>query len=272
MNEAKRRKLIAFPEGVIKSWEEDDCVNFAIALGRLTNWLLHVDWFTNSNNPRDDEDPSNMIPLRVYIGDHSDNIYDVRGIKKIKQFTQGTISRLIKERTLGNGGVRTRFYSEVAINELPLKVKPDENKILQAQSEIQKNSEFLSAIPVRQQPLIPAHDAAHFTFGRCACYADALHDITGLPTAALQAKRFAPMFSSSSLGYIHSFVLHPDGQAEDSWGIQSVEDIAERFGVKEYQIDLAEHATVSEKLKRNSPDEYQKAYEKAVLLIKAHRN
>ena len=67
MSGAKYRKLIAFPKNEIESWEQDDCVNFAIALARLTNWLLHVDWFTNSFDPRSDEDPSNMVPIRVYV-------------------------------------------------------------------------------------------------------------------------------------------------------------------------------------------------------------
>lgn len=263
---------MAFPEALIKSWEKEDCVNFSIALSRLTNWLLHVDWFTNSTNPRDGEDPSNMIPLRVYVGDNADNIFDVRGIKKIRQFSEGTIIPIAKERANRTGGVLTRYYKETSINDLPLRQKPDEKKILEAQNEIQKNTNFLSAIPIRQGLLIPAYDAAKFTFGKCACYADALHDTLGFPAAALIVTRFSPMFANSSLGYVHSFVLHPDGKAEDSWGIQSIDEIAERFGARDYRIDLEEHTIVSGNLKRNSSDEYQKAYKEAELLIKAHRN
>lgn len=272
MGQSKNKKLIAFPEDIIKAWEDDDCVNFAIALSRLTNWLLHVDWFTDSRDPESNEDPSEMVPIRVYVADNLDNIFDVRGIKKIKEFTEGTIQRVARNRVVLNGGIKSRFYKESDIFDLPLRKKPNEEKIAEARIKILENTEFLSKIPKRAEGLIPAYEASQFTFGWCSCYADALSDITGLPTCALLATKYVPMFQASPLGYIHSFVLHPDGNAEDAWGIQTVEDMAKRFGAIKYETDLSMHDSVSKTHKTNSADKYIEGYNKAKALIKAYRN
>ena len=64
MGEAKIKQRAAFAPQLIESWEADGCVNFAIALARLTGWLLHVDWWAPSS--REDIPPDQLKPLRVY--------------------------------------------------------------------------------------------------------------------------------------------------------------------------------------------------------------
>jgi hypothetical protein len=46
MGQAKINRSENFPIQLIEEWEADDCVNFAVALARITGWLLHVDWWT----------------------------------------------------------------------------------------------------------------------------------------------------------------------------------------------------------------------------------
>lgn len=43
MGQSKIKQREGFPPKLIEEWEADDCVNFAVALARLTGWLLHVD-------------------------------------------------------------------------------------------------------------------------------------------------------------------------------------------------------------------------------------
>jgi hypothetical protein len=68
MGQAKIRQREGFAPKLIEEWEAEDCVNFAVALARITGWLLHVDWLT----PSDEEDipESELKPLRVYVGDN----------------------------------------------------------------------------------------------------------------------------------------------------------------------------------------------------------
>ena len=48
MGQSKIKQREGFPPKLIEEWEADDCVNFAVALARLTGWLLHVDWIVKS--------------------------------------------------------------------------------------------------------------------------------------------------------------------------------------------------------------------------------
>lgn len=274
MGQAKVKQRATFSDALIREWESEDCVNFAVALGRLTGWLIHVDWWTTSLDPEDDSPEDSFIPLRVYVGDNRDRVFDVRGNKSIFEFTERTIKNLALKVSNGNGGVRTRFYEEKRLSTLPLKYTPNEEKINQAMLRIQENNLFLSTIPARKIPLIPAWQAAQFTYGRCTAYAEALKEIVGLQPVALLAKRFSPSFEGtrrSASGYFHSIVLHPDGIGEDSWGKSSVDEIASRFGVLEYQISIREHEEVIENHLRNSGELFQNALKQAKELIMLYR-
>lgn len=274
MGQAKIKQRMAFPPQLVSDWEDDDCVNFAIALARITGWLLHVDWLTYSTQPRDNESEHDMIPLRVYVADNGNNIFDVRGLKNIENFSTGTIKPLVMEKQPQTPcGVSTRFYSEEKLFDLPLRVKPNEKKIELASEAIKANTHYLKAIQKRNDPCIPAASAAKFSLGRCQAYAEALAEFRGLQAAALLANKYSPMFSlteRSRSGYFHSIVLHPDGDGEDSWGKASIQEIAKRFGVVGYTINENEHVLVLKNLLTNTPDLYEEAYKEAKNLIKAY--
>ncbi len=53
MGEAKIKQRAAFAPKLIEEWEAENCVNFAVALARLTGWLLHVDWWSTSPEGQD---------------------------------------------------------------------------------------------------------------------------------------------------------------------------------------------------------------------------
>lgn len=251
------------------SWQKDYCMNFAIALARITGWLLHIDYWAN-DEIKENRHESEMILLRVYVGDNRDNIFDLSGIKKIDQFNQEIILPILKKHNMGNGGVVTRFYDERRILSLSIGVKPEESKILRAMEAIKGNSYFLEQIPKRRKPFIPAHVAAEYTFGRCSVYAQALQDVMDYNATAMIAKSYNPQYGEGKLGYIHSLVLHSDGIAEDVWGKQPIDEIARRFGVVEYDLSEDEHRRVVGNIKRNSPDEYDKSYQEAVELIREY--
>jgi hypothetical protein len=272
MGQAKIKQRAAYRPELIDAWEAEDCVNFAVALARLTGWLLHVDWWEPSTEQSAAIPDDQLKPLRVYVADNHDLIFDVRGVKSIVDFNVGTIAPLA--RRYGTGGVRTRFYDEAALSSLPLRSLPDEGKIAAATEAIKVNTYFLAAIPPRQPPFIPAHKAARFTFGRCAAFAEAMHGLTGLYPTALLAVRFLPKFEGtrrSANGYFHSVVLHPDGLGEDSWGKAPLHEIARRFGVVEFTASSDEHQIVVNNLKSSSADLYEEARQDAMALVQRYR-
>lgn len=274
MGQAKIKQRTAFASQLVDEWEADDCVNFAVALARLSGWLLHVDWWSTSPEHREDIPLDQLKPLRVYVADNRDLIFDVRGIRFIVDFNKHILMDQIRKIGAGNGCVYTRHYDENGLSSLPLRSPPDESKIACAIAEIQSNRYFLAGIPARKQPLIPAYQAARFTYGLCAAFAEAMREMTGLQPVALLAVRFSPLFEGtrrSESGYFHSVVLHPDGMAEDSWGKASLEDIASRFGVIEFKTSSDEHRIVIEKIQRSTPDRYEIALRDASDLIRIYR-
>ncbi|MFX5756819.1 hypothetical protein ABTE27_22990, partial [Acinetobacter baumannii] len=64
MGQAKIKQRTAFTPRAIGEWEANDCVNFAVALARLTGWLLHVDWWSVSAERREDIPLDQLTPLR----------------------------------------------------------------------------------------------------------------------------------------------------------------------------------------------------------------
>lgn len=274
MGQAKLKLRAAFAPDLINDWESRDCVDFAVALARATGWLLHVDWWSTSPQHVEDMPVERLSPLRVYVGDSQERIFDVRGVMPFWDFNHRVISRVAREKGFGNGGVYTRFYPESKLAALPLRHQPDETKVTLATDAIRKNQHYLDAIPQRRPPLMPAHDAARFTFGKCAVFAEALRDQTGLRPTALLATQFSPRFRASrnENGYFHSVVLHPDGIGEDSWGRSPLAEIATRFGVTEFQLSSDEHRTVIETIRRNTPERYATAFEEATSLIKEYRS
>lgn len=270
MGQARNKQRAAFAVELVEGWENEDCVNFAVALARPTNWLLHVDWWSTSRTPRDDE----IKPIRVYVANNDDLVFDVRGIRTIFEFNERIIMKAVPRVATGPGGVLTRFYDEERLASLPLRFQPCEAKIASAIEAIRANQQFLSAIPPRTAPFIPASEAAHFTFGRCAPFAEAMQELTGLQPMAMLAKRFSQKFEGTERGengYFHSVVMHPDGIAEDSWGRSSLTEIAARFGVLEFSTSSDVQAQVVERLIRNSAGRYEAAFERAKQVILTHR-
>ena len=261
----------SFSQDLIKEWESELGINFAIALARKTGWILHTDAWINSTDQNESVPESERVNLRVYVGDNMDNIFDVRGVMKFQEFYNTIIDPLAKRKAkLPKGSVSTRFYTEEQLFELPLGVKPDETKISKATAAIEDNKMFVESITKRQHPLIPAHTASKFTYGLCGPFAEALHALTKLPITAMVATKYTPQFENSRLGYIHSFILHPDGHGEDSWGKQTIEQIAERFGAAEYELSEKEHTQAVDRLKSNSAERYEDAYKEAENVIREY--
>lgn len=272
MGQAKLKQRTAFAPESVEEWESDDCVNFALALARTTGWLLHVDWWVPSLDPDNNVALEDCKPLRVYVADNGTRIFDVRGNRSLGDFIHRTIRPMAVRH--GMGGVRTRYYAESALASLPLRCAPNPAKIESAASTIEANTAYLASIPKRLAPCIPAAEAAEYTFGRCVAFAEAMRELAGLDPVALLAIRLEPGAEGTERGadgYVHSFVLHPDGMGEDSWGKADVREIAERFGVVEFRLSREAHGRVVNNLLRNSPELYEAAFAKAKELIQTYR-
>ena len=98
MGQAKIKQRENFSRVLIDEWEADDCVNFAVALARITGWLLHVDWWSTTADEDISED--GLKPLRVYVADNREGIFDARGVKTLVDFYSGTIIKLAKKNAL----------------------------------------------------------------------------------------------------------------------------------------------------------------------------
>ncbi|WP_137922573.1 hypothetical protein [Hydrogenophaga sp. 2FB] len=272
MGQAKLKQRTAFAPALVNEWEAEDGVNFAVALARVTGWLLHVDWWVPSLDPDNNVPLEDCKPLRVYVADNGSRIFDVRGNRSLGDFIHRTIRPIAMRH--GMGGVRTRYYAESALATLPLRCAPDPAKINSAAKAIEANTAYLASIPKRLAPCVPAAEAAVYTFGRCAAFAEAMRVLTGLDPVALLAIRFEPGAEGTEHGadgYVHSFVLHPDGMGEDSWGKADVREIAQRFGVVEFRLSREAHGRVVSNLQRNSPELYETAFAKAKELIQTYR-
>jgi len=260
----KVKKEGQFPEYILQNWEANDCVNFAIALSRVTGWLIHVDWWTPTD---DDEKVENMKPLRVHVGNNSNQIYDIKGKQTITSYTNTTLFQILKKRYGKVGGIAIRYYNEEMLFDLNLRVKPSETKIEEAIQFINKNTDFLSKIPLRNEPKIPAYIAGKFTFGYCNLFATALCDLKGYKPVAIIAKEYHTQFDNCQLGYVHSIVLDEDKNAIDVWGKDSIENIVKRFEIKKYELSESEHFAVNERLRTNTPEKYKSIYEESVAII-----
>jgi hypothetical protein len=253
-----------FPEYILRDWEANDGVNFAIALSRITGWILNVYWWFPTDEKEIEE---KMKPLRVYVGNISNQIYDIKGKQTFVTFSDNIIMPLCRKRGDKYGGIVTRYYSEQKLFDLPLRIKPNETKIEEAKEFINKNKDFLEKISLRNDPKIPAHIAAKFTFGYCNPFATALCDLKGYKPVAIIAKEYNRQFEYSRLGYAHSFVLDQDNNAIDIWGKDSLENIIQRFGITKYELSESEHYAVNIRLKTNSPEKYNEIYEESVAII-----
>jgi hypothetical protein len=255
-----------FEKVLLDKWEKNDGVNFAIALARITGWLLQVDWLASY----EDEPVTDMIPLRVTVGTDQSDIYDFTGKKDLDSYYENILMAIATKRANGKqGGIANKFYSEEELSALPLRTKPTEAEILEAQEIILKSHSFLNLVPTRINPEIPAHIAAHYTYGHCVVFAQAKKDSGVLPATAIIASRFTEQFSGSRLGFCHSVIMHPDGEAEDVWGKQPLSNILKRYGILDYSLSTEEHDRVNETLKRNSPLVYNKSYDRISTLLKS---
>ncbi len=254
-----------FSNALIQEWEKSDGVDFAVALSRITGWLLNIDWWS----PYKDAPQEAMRPLRVYVGNGSDLIFDFLGKKSINPFSEYIIKPIVEKRAYADGGiVLTRYYEESKLARLPLRKRPDEISIRKATEAISKNKGFLAIIPPRSKPCLPAAMAARYAFGWCAVYADALQDVYKVPATAIMVNRYSDLFYNSHIGYCHSIIQHQDGSVEDSWGKQELNEVLNRFNVVDYTLDVDRHKIVSNNLQNNSPEKYEAAFKEAVLLIK----
>jgi hypothetical protein len=260
----KNKKNDQFPEYILRNWEESDGVNFAIALARVTGWILHVDWWSPTDNK---EVVENMKSLRVYVGNNSNQIYDFKGKQTISTFSNNIISPITKKRRYNYGTIVSRYYDESTLFKLSLRIKPSEEKIKEAQKLICNNAEFLSKIPLRNKPMVPAYIAAKFTFGKCNPFAETLSELKGFKATAIIAKKYNYIFEGNKLGYVHSFALDQENNAIDVWGKDTIENIAKRFEIAEFELSDSVHIARNEMLKNDYPDRYEEIHNEAVRII-----
>jgi len=259
----KKKAGNKFAEDLIRNWEKTDGVNFAIALSRMTGWLLHVDWWT----AHEKESIENMVPLRVYVGTDGNDIFDFIGKKRLAAYAKYVTTPLAEKRAKEKRGiVLTRFYSESDLLKLPLRVKANDFEINRAHEAILKNSSFLTKIPPRLNQ-IPAHIAAQYMFGWCSVFAEVKREIQGLPAVAIMATKYSKTNSLTKTGFCHSVNLHPDGEVEDAFGKQPLSNILNNFGILEYTLSEEFQVSNNQALKENSPERYREAYDLAVSLL-----
>ncbi|WGQ08957.1 hypothetical protein QG516_20810 [Pedobacter gandavensis] len=264
MKNTSNSKAKYFTDSLVKDWDKEDGVNFAIALARISGWLIHVDWL----EPFEGAPVELMKSLRVYVGTDVDYVFDFNGKKGVEAYNQYVVTPIaVKRAGLLGSRIITRFYSEEKLWELPLRTRPDEARVLKAMEIIRRNQLFIEIIPVRLNPQIAAHLAAEFSFDRCVVYAQALQDSKSIKAVAIVANKYTPLYGLSKLGYCHSIIIHPDGEAEDSFGKQPLKNILSRFGILEFNLDDQMQVEANENLKRNSPVKYQEAYDLAMSLI-----
>lgn len=248
---------------LIKRWEKSDGIDFAIALARLTGWMLQVDWLTL--NEHDAE--KNMIPVRVYVETNRDIVFDFTGKRSVMAFHKYIIRPIAFKRSrMRNEHIATRCYSEEALRELPLKVQASEDEIQKATDAILAHATYLNLVPKRLNPEIPAYIASGFSHGNCVPFAHAFHDVTGLPAVGIEVSKYADN-CANPLGFCHSVILHPDGQVEDSWGKQPLAEVLERFYIREYRMNPDIYYNRKVIQMREYPDRYHKAYELAISLL-----
>lgn len=264
MKSKKNVKPKNFPDALLKQWEKNDGVDFAISLARLTGWMLQVDWLTSD----EDDDVQNMIPLRVYVETNRDLVFDFIGKKSVMAFNKYVIQPIAFQR-LRNGfkNITTRCYTEEALRDLPLRVRLSNYGIEKATLAILAHPTFLSSIPKRQNPEIPAQEASQFSQGNCVPFAEVMHELTNLPAMGIEVSKYSDV-CGSLLGFCHAVIMHPDGNVEDSWGIQPLSVILERFYIEEYQMSEQIFLDAKARQRRESLDLYNEAYKKASNVLK----
>jgi hypothetical protein len=150
LGESKRKQARSFSEDQIKGWEATDCIDFAVALARRTGWLLHVDWITDRPPSESGEiDYSRHIPVRAYVADDADTVFDARGIKPIRLFNETVIRPYAAGRVPSGyqaAGITTRYYSEERLGALPLRFQPDERRVELCTAAIEAKPAFLEAL------------------------------------------------------------------------------------------------------------------------------
>jgi len=254
----------AFPNSLIKHWEKSDGINFAIALSRITGWILQIDLLTPHENAPLDE----LIPLRAYVETNEDIIYDFTGKRGIIAFNRYVVMPIAVQRaTNGKEHICTRCYEEIGLTEVKLRERPSEIEIERATKAIIANSAFLEMIPKRLNPEIPAYHAVKFSQGNCIPFAEALSSITGLSAFGLSVTKYRPE-CGNPLGFCHVVLMHADGTVEDSWGRQDLEQVLKRFYILEFELEKEIYSYHRERQLREYPDRYQQAYDLAIKLLK----
>lgn len=278
MGEAKRKRAVGFDRKLVSEWEANRCVNFACALARKTGWLLHVDWLGSdlgqaclkTKSPPVSPPVEEMVPLRAYVGDDNDAIFDLRGTFSIIDFVDRVINPLARVTGRGYCGVFTKMYDEDQVIGMRNLLEYDEIKVEEALTFLGSNCPFTKFIPVRQTPCLPAKAAATHAWGRCAVYAEALSAFRNALPVALIIEEHKNYAGLSSIGYTHSFCVYPDGTGEDSWGRFPIQRIANRYHANRWYLNAERHQTVVRNMREEDPSGYEKAYLEADTLIRMY--
>jgi hypothetical protein len=275
MGAAKLKKAAAFQHDMIVRWEARICIDFALALSQMTGWLLHIDWLdlgiSGQNQVRS---TGRLRPLRIYVGDDKNQVFDVRGIKTFDNFRLRTIYPLAatacgKSGGMPVGNIVTKAYGEDELACLPTLPAIDAFLIQQAKATMRDNGRFMSQIPVRPEPRIPPEVAFRYSAGECQIFAEALGEARGVEPVALVARSFRNGVTAPTdeHGYVHSMLVYADGTCEDAWGRQRIEDVSQRYGLREWALDRDYHRRVIEEMRVRMPERFESAISEARTIV-----
>ena len=263
MKTKNKPKQKGFAESDLKHWEKSDGVNFAVALSRITGWMLQVDWLS----PQENSPEKDLKPLRVYVETNGNTVFDFTGKRSVAAFNKYVILPIGSKRTkTGRDHIATRCYDEAGLKDLPLREQPSEYEIQRAKEKILANTDFLAIIPERQNPEIPAYLASQFSHGNCIPFAAAIQDLTELPALGISVSRYHRDCMNQP-GFCHAIIMHPDGLVEDSWGRQPLAEVLDRFYIEEYTMDEDIFKIHQERQKREFPIRYHNAYTAAKSIL-----
>ena len=238
----------------IKEWNKDRGQCFAIALARITNWMIQVACFAKSEEDR------NKTPLRFHVSDKNNRIYDFTGSYNIHKFYTDILQPIITQEQLQGIGCAFNAYSEQSLFKRSLQPRPTESQIKQMIEAIELNEDYLNAIPERKKPIVPTEYTVRFSHGKCNSFAEAMYDVKAIQPIAIVAKKFKENSSLTTLGYVHSCNIIDEDNVIDIWGIDTLQNVIDRYHIAEFELCQKTHLLEREKLKQISLMEFEENY------------
>ena len=206
------------------------------------------------------------FPLRYYVANNSNLIFDFKGIFDVVEFVDYVTYPLLRK--INNRNILNVVTDNISINEIIN--LGNSNEVDDITKVIENNHNYLNEIPKRRHPRVPSSIATKFMFGHCNVFAQTMFELKNYKPIAIIATKYNDCFSNSKLGYVHSIVVNDIGEYIDIWGIDSLENILKRYEIAEYYLSYEEHIEINQQLKNNSKDIYDVIYKESTDIIKKY--